>query len=129
MTWHVASSRRRGSDDEEFNCGTVGDRDAVVFEVRMTPPKKVVSIKLEVDLIAEIDRLWPKLGYRSRSDFIREAILYYMQIAPKLHGKTEKSRQDRKLDTRMLDDFEKALEGLEELDLSLDELGYEEVSQ
>lgn len=42
-------------------------------------PKKVVSIKLDVDLINEIDRVWQKLGYSSRSEFIREAILYYLQ--------------------------------------------------
>ncbi|WP_236698202.1 ribbon-helix-helix domain-containing protein [Pyrodictium occultum] len=51
-----------------------------VFEVPVSPPKKVVSVKLEVDIIEEMDRLWRSLGYTSRSEFIREAILYYMQV-------------------------------------------------
>jgi len=51
-----------------------------VFDVPVSPPKKVVSIKLEVDIIEEMDRIWRSLGYASRSEFIREAILYYMQV-------------------------------------------------
>lgn len=50
------------------------------FEIPVPPPKKVVSVKLEVDLIEEMDRVWRALGYNNRSDFIREAILYYMQV-------------------------------------------------
>ena len=51
-----------------------------VFDVPVSPPKKVVSVKLEVDIIEEMDRVWRSLGYASRSEFIREAILYYMQV-------------------------------------------------
>ena len=51
-----------------------------VFDIPVPPPKKVVSVKLEVDIIEEIDRIWRSLGYASRSEFIREAILYYMQV-------------------------------------------------
>ncbi|BES81354.1 hypothetical protein PABY_09210 [Pyrodictium abyssi] len=51
-----------------------------VFDVPVSPPKKVVSVKLEVDIIEEMDRIWRSLGYASRSEFIREAILYYMQV-------------------------------------------------
>lgn len=50
------------------------------IDVIIVPPKKVVSVKLDADLIAEIDRLWRKHGYQSRSDFIREAILCYIQL-------------------------------------------------
>ncbi len=50
------------------------------FDLVIPSPKRVVSIKLEIDLIEEIDRLWRRLGYTSRSEFIREAIIYYMQI-------------------------------------------------
>ncbi len=50
------------------------------FDLVIPSPKRVVSIKLEIDLIEEIDRLWRSLGYTSRSEFIREAIIYYMQI-------------------------------------------------
>jgi len=55
-------------------------------------PKKVVSIKLEVDIIREIDEVWKKLGYSSRSEFIREAILYYAQIAPMLHSMRNRNK-------------------------------------
>ncbi len=55
-------------------------------------PKKVVSIKLEVDIIREIDEVWRKLGYSSRSEFIREAILYYAQIAPILRSVKNRSK-------------------------------------
>ncbi|BEP17644.1 hypothetical protein PYJP_09960 [Pyrofollis japonicus] len=51
-----------------------------VFDIVIPSPKKVVSIKLEVDLLEEIDRLWRSLGYTSRSEFIREALIYYMQV-------------------------------------------------
>ncbi|RUM47354.1 MAG: hypothetical protein DSY37_02920 [Hyperthermus sp.] len=47
-------------------------------------PKKVVSFKLDVSLIEEIDRVWSMLGYSSRSEFIRDAVIYYMQVAVRL---------------------------------------------
>lgn len=49
------------------------------IDVVLPPTKKVVSVKLDVDIIEELDKLWKKLGYNSRSEFIREAILFYMQ--------------------------------------------------
>ncbi len=60
--------------------GAASKREHVI-DVPVPSPKRVVSVKLEVELIEEMDRLWRLLGYNSRSDFIREAILYYMQIA------------------------------------------------
>jgi len=56
-------------------------RNNGILDIPVPSPKRVVSVKLEVELIEEIDRVWRMLGYNSRSDFIREAILYYMQIA------------------------------------------------
>jgi len=53
--------------------------DSDYIDVVLPPTKKVVSVKLDVDIIEELDRLWKKLGYNSRSEFIREAILFYMQ--------------------------------------------------
>ncbi len=49
------------------------------IEIIVEPPKKVVSFKLDVDIIEQIDRLWQSLGYRSRSEFLREAVLFYIQ--------------------------------------------------
>ena len=59
------------------NAGNAARDDVMI--VITGSPKKVVSIKLDVDLINEIDRVWQRLGYSSRSEFIREAILYYLQ--------------------------------------------------
>ena len=50
------------------------------FELPAESRKKVVSVKMEETLIYELDRLWRSLGYSSRSEFIREAIVYYMMI-------------------------------------------------
>jgi Arc/MetJ-type ribon-helix-helix transcriptional regulator len=55
-------------------------RQAGHFYLPIGSPKKVVSVKLEVEIIDEMDKLWRTLGYSSRSDFIREAILAYMQL-------------------------------------------------
>ena len=49
-------------------------------------PKKVVSVKLEVDLINQIDQVWKRLGYSSRSHFLREAIIFYLQYVMFLHS-------------------------------------------
>ncbi|MET1128953.1 MAG: ribbon-helix-helix domain-containing protein [Thermoproteota archaeon] len=55
-------------------------RQAEHFYLPIGSPKKVVSVKLEVEIVDEMDKLWRALGYSSRSDFIREAILAYMQL-------------------------------------------------
>jgi len=49
------------------------------IDIVVESPKKVVSFKLDVDIIAKIDEVWPRLGYRSRSQFLREAVLFYLQ--------------------------------------------------
>jgi len=65
------------------------------IDVVLPPTKKVVSVKLDIDIIEELDRLWKKLGYNSRSEFIREAILFYMQyVQEKLKArKTENTNK------------------------------------
>ncbi|NOZ88726.1 MAG: ribbon-helix-helix protein, CopG family [Crenarchaeota archaeon] len=68
----------------------MGGGDSKGFDIIVSSPKKVVSIKLEVELIHEIDAVWQKLGYRSRSEFLREAILYFLQVAPRLKASMEK---------------------------------------
>ncbi|AEM39348.1 hypothetical protein Pyrfu_1490 [Pyrolobus fumarii 1A] len=52
-----------------------------VFELPAGGRKKVVSVKMESSLVEELDRVWQELGYTSRSQFIREAIVYYMVVA------------------------------------------------
>jgi Arc/MetJ-type ribon-helix-helix transcriptional regulator len=75
-------------------------RDNEVIDVLVPSPKRVVSVKLEVELIEEIDRVWRLLGYNSRSDFIREAILYYMQIAMRRLESSSKNIAIKESDNR-----------------------------
>lgn len=48
---------------------------------------KIMSVKLEIEFIQKIDNLWKKYGYKSRSDFIRDALAFYLN---KLKSKGEK---------------------------------------
>lgn len=57
-----------------------GSRD---IDIIVSSPKKVVSVKLDVEIIDEIDRVWRSLGYSNRSEFLREAILFYLQFVKK----------------------------------------------
>jgi len=60
--------------------GTVNEEIYIIVE----SPKKVVSFKLDVDIIAQIDEVWPQLGYQSRSQFLREAVLFYLQYVQRV---------------------------------------------
>ena len=50
------------------------------FELPAVSRKRVVSVKLEETLLALLDEVWRSLGYQNRSQFIREAIVWYMMI-------------------------------------------------
>ncbi len=65
-------------DDAEKRTYTQSPLD--VFELGAPSRKKVVSVKIEERLLEEIDRAWRELGYGSRSEFIREAVIYYMLV-------------------------------------------------
>jgi len=74
----------RRKTDDSFNSDYI--------DVVLSPTKKVVSVKLDVDIIEELDKLWRRLGYNSRSEFIREAILFYMQyVQEKLEAKRDEN--------------------------------------
>ncbi|HWQ17634.1 MAG TPA: ribbon-helix-helix domain-containing protein [Sulfolobales archaeon] len=49
------------------------------FELNVRIPR-IVSIKLEQGTLRMLDDAWKKAGYRSRSDFIRDAIKIYMEL-------------------------------------------------
>ncbi len=83
---------------------TVGNND--VFEIRVTPPKKVVSVKIDVDLLHEIDKVWRELGYKSRSQFIIEAIIYYMQVVKSMKGRVKAPT----IDMELMEEINNALE-------------------
>ncbi|RLG86050.1 MAG: hypothetical protein DRO18_04935 [Thermoprotei archaeon] len=39
---------------------------------------RIMSVKLEIRALRKIDETWRKFGYRSRSDFIRDALRYFL---------------------------------------------------
>jgi len=41
---------------------------------------KVVSVKVDMATLKEIDELYKSFEYRSRSEFIREALIMYMKL-------------------------------------------------
>jgi Arc/MetJ-type ribon-helix-helix transcriptional regulator len=49
------------------------------FELNVRIPR-IISIKLEQGTLRMLDDAWKKAGYRSRSDFIRDAIKIYMEL-------------------------------------------------
>jgi len=80
------------------------------IEVIQPEVKKVVSVKLDVELIEQLDRCWRRHGYRSRSEFIREAILFYMQY--KDAEEAAKKKESRIESDEALKDLEELLQGL-----------------
>ncbi len=69
-----------------------GDRD---IDIIVSSPKKVVSVKLDVEIIDEIDRVWRSLGYSNRSEFLREAILFYLQFVKRRGAAVSSAIQGR----------------------------------
>jgi len=41
---------------------------------------RVISIKLDEDMVRDIDTIYKKYNYRSRSELIREALLLYTEL-------------------------------------------------
>lgn len=41
---------------------------------------KVISIKLDIETYNEVEQLYKKFNYRSRSEFIRDAIEFYIKV-------------------------------------------------
>jgi metal-responsive CopG/Arc/MetJ family transcriptional regulator len=40
---------------------------------------KVISLKLDIETLNEIEQLYKKFNYKSRSEFIRDAIQFYIK--------------------------------------------------
>ena len=55
------------------------------FELDVKIPR-VVSIKLEQGALKRLDAAWKKAGYKSRSDFIRDAIKIYIELLEEASG-------------------------------------------
>ncbi len=61
-----------------MSSGNVKNRGKVIeIDIGLT---KVVSVKLDLSTLKEIDDAYRKYDYRSRSEFIREAISVYMKL-------------------------------------------------
>ena len=58
------------------------------------PPKKTICVKIDQDLLDFVDRVVRELGYETRSDFFREAIIYYAQIVEKVNKKNNYTLND-----------------------------------
>lgn len=41
--------------------------------------KRTVSVRLKEDVVRDIDRYREKMNYSSRTDFVKEAIKYYLE--------------------------------------------------
>lgn len=52
------------------------------FELEI-PLTKVISIKIDTEMLKETDFIYRKRGFKSRSEFIREAIAIYLELLKK----------------------------------------------
>ena len=53
--------------------------DSRSFEIDIKS-SKVLSIKIDTELLNNIDKLWRNLGYTSRSEFIRESLILTIKL-------------------------------------------------
>jgi len=64
--------REPRSDKSTSSRNTVIELDVTVT--------KVISLKLNVETYNEVEQLYKKFNYRSRSEFIRDAIEFYIKV-------------------------------------------------
>lgn len=74
------------------------------FELDLKMPK-TVSIKMEQRQLRQMDEAWRKMGYKTRSEFIRDAIELYIKILEEL---SKQSQNQDNLEKRL--DIETILE-------------------
>jgi predicted DNA-binding protein len=67
-----ADLREPRSDKSTSSRNTVIELDVAVT--------KVISIKLNIETYNEVEQLYKKFNYRSRSEFIRDAIEFYIKV-------------------------------------------------
>jgi predicted DNA-binding protein len=67
-----ADLREPRSDKSTSSRNTVIELDIAVT--------KVISIKLDIETYNEVEQLYKKFNYRSRSEFIRDAIEFYIKV-------------------------------------------------
>ena len=64
--------REPRSDKSTSSRNTVIELDVAVT--------KAISIKLDIETYNEVEQLYKKFNYRSRSEFIRDAIEFYIKV-------------------------------------------------
>uniref|UniRef100_A0A7J2TAZ1 Ribbon-helix-helix protein, CopG family n=1 Tax=Ignisphaera aggregans TaxID=334771 RepID=A0A7J2TAZ1_9CREN len=64
--------REPRSDKSTSSRNTVIELDVAVT--------KVISLKLNMETFNEVEQLYKKFNYRSRSEFIRDAIEFYIKV-------------------------------------------------
>ncbi len=60
--------------------------------VVIPPAKKTVCVKIDEDVLREIDTIITK-EYSNRSEFIREAIIYYIQVYKQYNQSIEEEKK------------------------------------
>jgi len=55
------------------------DDERPIIEIDLTI-NRVLTVKVDYKLLDEIDMLWPRFGFKSRSDFIRTALQFYISL-------------------------------------------------
>ena len=61
-------------------------KDSSVIELEITSTK-VISLKIDTATLSEIEQLYRKYNYRSRSEFIREALHFYIALLKRYNDK------------------------------------------
>jgi predicted DNA-binding protein len=79
-----ADLREPRSDKSTSSRNTVIELDVAVT--------KVISLKLNIETYNEIEQLYKKFNYRSRSEFIRDAIEFYIKVLKHFNNR-EKAKE------------------------------------
>ncbi len=89
---------------------SVSRKDSI--EIFVTPPSKVVSVKMDVELLNKIDEVCRRRGFPSRSEFIRQAVIFYIEYLSRLEREELVSGTT---ETEPIEDTEIGEEDIEEI--------------
>ncbi len=65
------------------------ERDSVIELAINFTKSKTISVKLDAETIDEIEKLRKRFNYSNRSEFIRDAIRFYIKVLSNLNEKDE----------------------------------------
>jgi predicted DNA-binding protein len=69
--------REAGLREPRSDKSTSSRNTVIELDVAVT---KVISLKLNIETYNEVEQLYKKFNYRSRSEFIRDAIEFYIKV-------------------------------------------------